>query len=143
MKIVVCGSFGDLEFFYKILESLKINYGAENVFPNKEHMEKSMPCILAHHILAKETDNTIVTRASLMNNYFKKIEESDLVFVINEKNGEEYYGTGTTIEIGYALARGKNIGFIRQPTDSNILSLLRIINENHYNGRPSSELCIT
>jgi Nucleoside 2-deoxyribosyltransferase len=127
MQVVVCGSFGDLEGFLQCLHIFQAKYGTANVFPNKEHMEASMPCILAHHVLEKETDKTIVKRAQLMETYFKRIDAADLIVVVNQKNGEEYYGTGTTIEIGYALARGKRVHFIKEPTNPNILSLMRIV----------------
>jgi nucleoside 2-deoxyribosyltransferase len=58
-----------------------------------------------------------------MESYFSHIDSADLVVVLNEKDGEEHYGVGTTIEIGYALARGKRIRFTRHPTNQNILSL--------------------
>jgi nucleoside 2-deoxyribosyltransferase len=57
--------------------------------------------------------------------YFDHIDRAEVVVIMNEKGGREYYGTGTTIELGYALARHKKIAFTRRPTDSNILSLMR------------------
>ena len=134
MKVVICGSYGDLKGFLQVLRIFQENYGISNVFPNKEHMEKSMPCIFAHHVMEKETESTISARAKLMEAYFKNIEAADSIVVVNEKNGQEYYGTGTTIELGYALAKGKRLLFTRQPTNPNILSLLKIVN-------PDNELC--
>jgi nucleoside 2-deoxyribosyltransferase len=125
MRVVVCGSFGDLEGFMKTLDACQEKYGFSNVFPNKDHMEKSMQCIFAHHVIEKEAENTITTRATLMESYFANIDNADLVVVRNEKNGFEYYGTGTTIELGYAFARGKKICFTKKPTNSNILSLMK------------------
>jgi nucleoside 2-deoxyribosyltransferase len=125
VKVVVCGSYGDLEGFLEILRACQEKYGITNVFPNKDHIEKSMQCIFAHHVIQKETENTIATRAKLMESYFINIDTADLVVVRNEKNGNEHYGTGTTIELGYAFARGKKIFFTRQPTNSNVLSLLK------------------
>lgn len=126
MQIVVCGSYGDLEGFMKVLDALQQKYGASSVFPDKEHMEKSMPCIFAHHVSDKETMETTLARSSLMQSYFDHIDSADLVVIINEKNGQEHYGVGTTIELGYALAKGKRICFTRQPTNSNVLSLLEV-----------------
>jgi len=131
LKVVICGSYGDLEGFMKVMHAYQEKFGISNVFPSKEHMEKSMPCIFAHHILEKETETTIETRARLMESYFQNIDAADVVVVLNEKNGEEHYGTGTTIELGYAFAKGKKIYFTRQPTDSNILSLLRTSNSQN------------
>lgn len=104
-------------------------------------MEKSMPCIFAHHVIEKETETTIATRAKLMESYFENIDSADLVVVNNVKNGSEHYGTGTTIELGYAFARGKKICFTRQPTDSNILSLLKSIMEQVGEPLRKKEIC--
>lgn len=110
----------------EILHECQEKYGPSNVFPNKEHMESSMPCIFAHHVAEKETEATIETRSRLMRHYFDQIDSADLVIILNEKNGCEHYGVGTTMELGYAYAKGKKICFARQPTNSNILSLLKI-----------------
>ena len=126
MRIVVCGSYGDLDYFLQILRSFQEKYGTSNVFPNKDHIERSKPCIYAHHVLKEETDETLIIRARLMQKYFAAIDDSDLVIVINEKAGQEHYGVGTIIEMGYAHARGKKIFFTREPTNSNILSLLKM-----------------
>jgi nucleoside 2-deoxyribosyltransferase len=123
MKVVICGSYGDIEGFLKVLEHFQKEYGEVNVFPNIEHLRQSEPCIEAHHGSKNETEETITTRSKLMKIYFDHIEHADLVIIRNEKNGEEYYGVGTTIELGYALAKGKKIRFTRKPADSNILSL--------------------
>lgn len=123
---MVCGSYGDLENFFNVLNAVQKKYGVENVFPDKEHMERSMPCIFAHHVVGKETNETIISRSKLMQSYFQHIDSADLVVIINEKNGQEHYGVGTTMEIGYAFAKNKRIHFIKEPTDSNILSLIAI-----------------
>jgi hypothetical protein len=126
MKVVVCGSYGDFEGFLQVLHFFQEKYGSTNVFPDKEHLEKSRPCIFAHHVLKNDTDETVTTRSKLMQAYFDKIEVADIVVIINEKSDCEYYGVGTTMELGYALAKGKRIVFTRQPTNSNILSLLKM-----------------
>jgi nucleoside 2-deoxyribosyltransferase len=125
LKVVVCGSYGDLDNFTKVLANLKRKYGESNVFPDNDHMEESLPCIYAHHVIKRDTAKTTLARSRLMESYFSHIDSADLVIVLNEKDGKEHYGVGTTIEIGYALARGKRIRFIRHPTNSNIQSLLK------------------
>jgi nucleoside 2-deoxyribosyltransferase len=130
VKVVVCGSYGDLERFYKVLTACQEKYGASNVFPDKKHMEKSIPCIFAHHVVAKETDESISNRSKLMQSYFTHIDCADLIIIVNEKNGSEHYGVGTTIELGYAFAKGKSIFFTRPPTNSNILSLMKTVNSS-------------
>ncbi len=126
MKVVVCGSYGDLEGFLKVLGKFQNEYGPSNVFPNSGHMEKAMPCAIAHHVIGKETNETILARSELMRTYFDRIDSADLVVFVNEKNGKEHYGVGTTMEIGYAFSTGKRLFFTREPTNSNILSLLKI-----------------
>jgi len=127
LRVVVCGSYGDMRRFLEVLKGYRQKYGEQNVFPNEEHLQRSRPCIEAHHGCSAETSETIKTRSKLMRAYFDQIERADLVVIMNEKKEEEYYGAGTTIELGYAFARGKNICFTRKPTDPNVLSLLNAI----------------
>jgi len=123
MKIVVCGSYGDIQGFLRVLRHFRQRYGEQNVFPNDEHLRQSEPCVRAHHASGSETEEITAMRSRLMQSYFDEIDHADLVVVRNEKNGKEHYGTGTTIELGYAVAKGKNILLTRRPTDPNILSL--------------------
>ena len=141
MKVVVCGSYGDLEGFLEILRICQEKYGFSNVFPNNDHIEKSLQCIFAHHIREKETENTVTVRAKLMESYFNNIDIADLVVVRNEKNGNEYYGIGTTLELGYAFARRKKICFTRQPTNSNVLSLLKTAIKNNEDAFEKKQIC--
>ena len=124
LRVVLCGSYGDLQSFRRILKQLVREYGQENVFPNDEHLKRSSPCIEAHHRHAIETSETIALRSELMKTYFDHIDNAEVVVIMNEKKGTEYYGIGTTIELGYALARNKRIAFTRRPSNSNILSLM-------------------
>ena len=124
LKVVVCGSYGDMKTFVEILDSCKRRYGEQNVFPNEEHLRRSSICIEAHHGKKGETEATIETRSRLMKVYFEQIDHADVVVILNEKNGEEYYGVGTTLELGYAFAKCNMIHFTRKPTNPNILSLI-------------------
>jgi len=124
LRVVLCGSYGDLPTFRRILKQLKQEYGRENVFPNDDHLKRSIPCIRAHHRHGSETTETIALRSYLMKKYFDHIADAEMVVIMNEKGGREYYGIGTTIELGYALARNKRIAFTRSPTNPNILSLM-------------------
>jgi nucleoside 2-deoxyribosyltransferase len=116
--------------FLEVLKKCRQRYGEQNVFPSEEHLQQSTPCIEAHHGCASETSETIETRSKLMREYFDRIDMADSVVIVNEKKEQEYYGVGTTIELGYAFARGKNICFTRKPTDANVLSLLRTIGKS-------------
>lgn len=120
--------------FLEVLSYYRQMFGESNVFPDKEHLERSRPCIEAHHGHKEETEYTIMTRSTLMESYFKQIDHADLIVVMNEKNGEEHYGVGTTLELGYAFSKGKRIQFTRKPTNPNILSLI--------NGQQKHTLCV-
>lgn len=120
----MCGSYGDLQSFRQTLKQLREEYGQDNVFPDDEHLKRSTLCIEAHHGHGSETSETIALRSELMKMYFDRIDDADMVVIMNEKGAREYYGIGTTIELGYALARNKRIAFTRRPTNSNILSLM-------------------
>jgi nucleoside 2-deoxyribosyltransferase len=126
MKVVVCGSYGDIGSFTRLLKRIQKNYGSENVFPDEDHLEKAKPSIFAHHITIKESEETIDVRSKLMLAYFDRIDKADLVIIMNEKSGREYYGVGTMMELGYALAKSKKICLTKQPTNPNILSLLKM-----------------
>jgi nucleoside 2-deoxyribosyltransferase len=106
------------------LKQLRQEYGQENVFPNDKHLKRSSSRIKAHHKHGSETSETIALRSKLMKMYFGHIDDAEVVVIMNEKRGREYYRIGTTIELGYALARNKRVAFTRHPTNSNILSLM-------------------
>lgn len=125
----MCGSYADLDHFKEVLKNLRHRYGESNVFPDNNHIERSMPSIQAHHVIKRDSAKATLARSRLMESYFSHIDSADLVVVLNEKKGEEHYGVGTTIEIGYALARGKRIRFTRTPTNPNIMSLLKTIGD--------------
>jgi len=124
LGVVLCGTYGDLQSFRRILKQLRQDYGQGNVFPNDEHLKRSSPCIRAHHGRERETPETIALRSELMKAYFDHIDHAELVVIVNEKKGREYYGIGTMIELGYALAAHKRIAFTRRPRNSNIRSLM-------------------
>lgn len=130
MKVVVCGSFGDFDRFLEVLKYVRRNFGLTNVFPDDEHLKKAEPSIMAHHVTKKETEETISARSKLMLVYFEQIDKADIIIIVNEKEGQEYYGTGTMMELGYALAKSKNIFLTKPPTNPNILSLLKACPNN-------------
>ena len=125
LRAVVCGSFGDLEGYLKVLNLVRNTYGAGNVFPDEEHLRKAMPSIISHHVTRTESEETILDRSKLMLVYFMNIDLAEVVVVINEKCGQEYYGAGTMMELGYAIAKSKTVYLTRQPTNPNMLSLLK------------------
>ncbi len=123
MKVVVCGSYGDMKRFREVLEHQRSLHGKANVFPTDEHLERSQICIDAHHAGKGETLETLRIRSELMLTYFDHIDQADLVVIVNEKNGEEHYGVGTMLELGHAHARGIQFVFTRTVTNANIQSL--------------------
>ena len=112
-----------MKTFLTVLVYFRDIYGEWNVFPSDVHLRSSELCIEAHHKGKGETEETIELRSKLMQRYFEMIDDADLVVVVNEKNGQEYYGVGTMIELGYAFAKKKVVRFKRKPTDANIMSL--------------------
>jgi nucleoside 2-deoxyribosyltransferase len=126
MRVVVCGSYGDMQRFKETLTHVREKFGVDNVFPDEEHLERSAPCVEAHHKGKGESYETLKLRSEPMQKYFSQIDRADLVLIVNEKNGEEYYGVGTTVELGYAFAKKKRIEFTTKPTNANILSLLKL-----------------
>jgi len=123
VKVVICGSYGDMSSFLQILSIYQKEFGEANVFPTYDHLNKSKTCVEAHHDGKGETHETIALRSVLMAAYFKAIDNADLVVIVNEKNGIEHYGVGTTLELGYAFSRHKLIRFVSPPTNANIQSL--------------------
>jgi nucleoside 2-deoxyribosyltransferase len=94
------------------------------VYPTDEHLEDSKPCIQIHHEgIGDETDKSIELRNNLMNLYFKAIDDCDLVFIYNLKDGKEHIGAGALMELGYAHAKNKKIYFLLKPTEANVLSM--------------------
>jgi nucleoside 2-deoxyribosyltransferase len=128
MKVVVCGTYADLTRFKEVLRRAKSKFGKDNVFPDEKHLIRSMPCIEAHHEGKVETPEIRRLRSELMKAYFSQIDVADLVLVMNEKRGKEYYGVGTTLELGYAIAKNKRVQFTMKPTNANIMSLLLTLN---------------
>lgn len=94
LRVVVCGSYGDMRTFTEALNSCKLRHGAQNVFPDEKHLQRSSPCIEAHHVRKEETESTIEARSRLMKVYFEQIDHADLVVIVNEKNGKEYTALG-------------------------------------------------
>jgi len=63
--------------------------------------------------------------------FFKQIEEADLVLIYNKsvKNGnivEGYVGINTSMDIGYALGKGKEVILVYPPLDDGIKGLYSI-----------------
>lgn len=121
-----------MDRFMQVLDYERRIHGDSAVFPTDKHLRDSETCIEAHHKGKGETPETIKLRSELMQRYFNEIDGADLVVFVNEKNGQEHYGVGTMIELGYAFARCKEVAFTRKPTDANVSSLLSLIGYHWY-----------
>lgn len=128
MKIVIAGSFAEADNILALRRKL-IDEG-HKVYPDEQHIEDSKKCIDAHHKGKGETSETLRLRAQLMKRYFGKINDCDILYVLNMKDATEHIGIGATLEIGYAYALGKRVEFSMTPTDANIISLQIIMNED-------------
>ena len=124
MSIVIVGSFKNKS---GILEKRKelLKDGC-NVFPDEKFFVGAGPIIRAHHFDKKPLSPSLLTRlAERERTYLEEILLCDLVYVLNEKDGDEHIGLATAIEIGYALALGIPIVFHREPTDQHLKIISR------------------
>jgi nucleoside 2-deoxyribosyltransferase len=100
MKIVICGSFTEINLFRYIRSNLE-RLGHNVLMPKEEHFN-------TYYFKNKKVEGCEA--------YLKAIDECDGIIVVNEKNGEEYLGISTAREVGYAHAKGKTI-YITHPTN--------------------------
>lgn len=128
MKVVVVGSFGDMTSIIEACQKIK-EEGHEIIAPTLGHLMASSVTARADSGGKGDTKETIKERAELMNEYFKRIGECDLVYVCNWKLGQEHVGVGTAIDIGYAVAKGKKIRFFVEPENSNLKSLKALLGD--------------
>lgn len=126
MKIVVSGSYGDLESIYDAIKALEES-GDEVIYPTPAHIVASRVCIEADHGGRGDTEVTVKQRAKMMNNFFNKIKECDALYMKNLKHEVEHIGLGAAMEIGFAYALGKIILFHEEPTDASTKSMKFLI----------------
>lgn len=127
MKAVVCGSFSNLGLINKVIEQLKEE--GYDVFPSEEWFEFCKYAIHMTHKRKEEDKRSLYLKYQAQRIYAHNVMGADLIYFVNEKNGKEYYGVGSTIELGIALvnyldlefeAERPKIRFHRPPTDPNI-----------------------
>ncbi len=120
VKIVVCGSYSDIRTIGKVINELQLR-GFET-FPNQEYLKE-----LAQTFKESEkhavSNLTMKKRREINLKFMDEIKGSDVVFVFNEKDGKEYIGPGTLMQIGYAVGLKKPIFFYREPHIEEVLSL--------------------
>lgn len=139
-KLTLISSFSNPKRVLQEVERLKRTYDVEIVLPTQEHFDRMLKTMGASNACSgTEMSKTLRLKKSLnMEMYFRAIKESDIVHVFNLKNGKEYYGFNTLIEIGVAHALGKKITCFISPTVPEIKSLVsEVLIETEY----LSKLC--
>lgn len=141
MKVVVCGSFGDMPTLLNAISLLRRS-GHDIIMPTEEHLRDSQPCIDAHHLGKEETTQTRELRAWLEAQYLAKIRMADLVYFVNEKFSDEHLGTGAAVELGFTLALQLPVMFHREPKkDASLIAFVdqfrkkNLLVYNHLVGR--------
>jgi len=109
LKVTIISSWSDLDLVRKVRSDLEYR-GYKVIAPTEEWLRFCIATIKIHREKrGKEPEWAAQEKALNMMKYFKFIEESDFVYVINVKDGKEYYGLNTSMEIGVALWLGKPI----------------------------------
>jgi len=116
ISCTIIGSFSDIELIVKIRETLR-EAGYHIIAPTEEFFKLKTHAIVEHHGEKRHSESKWFAqrKALAMMNYFKYVAESDFVYLVNEKNGEEYYGLNSSMEIGVALYLGKPV-VLHRPT---------------------------
>lgn len=125
-KVTVISSFSNPERVLQEVKRLEETYDVEIVLPTKEHFERMLKTMGANNACSgtKMEEQTRLKKSLNMEMYFRAIRESDIVHIFNVKDGQEYYGANTLIEIGVAHCLGKKITCYIPPTIPEIKSLV-------------------
>jgi nucleoside 2-deoxyribosyltransferase len=129
MKIVIAGSFAAFEEMKELAKKLE--------------KELKVKCILPRHFRGwddslkiedlkrrfkngeiKLTQEDYLKIGEVEDWFLKQIEKADLVLVYNKKQKEGEIGINTTMDIGYALGKGKKVIFLYPPSDAGIKGFL-------------------
>jgi nucleoside 2-deoxyribosyltransferase len=123
-KVVIASSFeeNNKPKVVEIIRMLK-NEGHDVIFPTEEYLESFDEC---GRVSLDENNTT--KRAEREKTYLEHVKECGMLYVYNMKNGKEYIGRSTAMEIGYALALNKRIIFHTKPNDPIFLSLTKFPN---------------
>ena len=120
VKIVVIGTYSDTKLIGRVINELG-KRGFE-VFPQGEKFKELAKIIKLSEEHAV-SDTTMKKIRKVFYRFMDEIGESAFVYVFNEKEGEEYIGPGTLMQIGFTLGLKKPIFFYREPHIEEVLSL--------------------
>ena len=120
VRIVVIGTYSDTRLIGRVIDELG-KRGFE-VFPSGEEFENLAKIIQLSDEHAV-SDKTMKKIRKVFDRFMDEIRESDFVYVFNEKDGKEYIGSGTLMQIGFTLGLKKPIFFFREPHIEEVLSL--------------------
>ena len=106
-KVVIIGSFSNPNALIEEKNRLA-RQGFNVIMPTPEWFEKCKGWLTEHHSHNARTPSSdiVVMKHLHMHEYFRWIDQASFVHVYNEKDGKEYYGYNTVIEIGYCIAKG-------------------------------------
>jgi len=131
-KVTLISSFSNPEAVLKEVKRLEETYDVEIVLPTLQHFDRMLKTMGASNACSgTKMSETLRLKKSLnMEMYFRAIRESDIVHIYNVKNGKEYYGFNTLIEVGVAHALGKKITCSIPPIVPEIKSLVTEVLED-------------
>jgi hypothetical protein len=125
-KLTLISSFSNPEKVMEEVNRLKEEYDVEIILPTEEHFKRTQK-VMGEGKTCSGTvmsESNRIQKSLSMEMYFRAIRESDIVHIFNIKNGQEYYGVNTLIEVGVAHSFGKKITCTIPPTVPEIKSLV-------------------
>ncbi len=133
MKIVICGSMTASKEMVEV-ESKLNSIGHEVILPYDIRGYASYETQEQMH--SEATKNKV--EHDLIRDYFKKIENSDAIFVVNveRKNIKGYIGGNSFLEMGFAHVLNKKIYLLNEipdmPYKDELLAMTPVIINNDY-----------
>ena len=124
VSCTIIGSFSDIDLIVKIRETIK-EAGYHIIAPTKEFFELKTHAIVQHHGEERHSESKwfVQRKALSIKNYFEYVAKADFIYLVNEKNGEEYYGLNSSMEVGIALYLGKPVVLHRPTTRAELKGL--------------------
>jgi nucleoside 2-deoxyribosyltransferase len=120
-KVCLCGSF---RFFNKMLEieEFFIKKGIVCYMPRPFNFrDQKQPCYFEGDWGSLTYEEKLIASEKAEKKYLQKIEQGDFLFVINPAG---YVGPSVLFEIGYAIAKGKEVYSLEPIQDYCIMGLV-------------------